>query len=132
MFIALGGVGAYATHPGGTNTIDTNDVIDGTLKARDLENFAVNKNKIGPDAVSTTKVQNNTLKGDDIDEASLGPVTSSLLGGLGRSGVRQNGSTGPGSCNPETTDLHQLRHRRHARPARARACPRDRHSERVR
>ena len=103
LFIALGGVGAYATHPGGTNTIDTNDVIDGTLKARDLENFAVNKNKIGPDAVSNTKVQNNSLKGDDIDEASLGAVTSSLLGGLGRQGLRQNGNTGPGTCDPEST-----------------------------
>jgi hypothetical protein len=32
-------------------------------------------------------------------------VTSSVLGGLGRAGLRQNGNPGPGNCNPETSTL---------------------------
>src|SRR6188768_3193289 len=44
----------------------------------------------------------NSLTGADVDESTLGTVPSSALGGLGRQGVRQNGQTGPGSCNPDS------------------------------
>ncbi len=59
---AMGGT-AYATHPGGANTISTGDIQDGQVQNADL----------GPSAVTTDRVANSTLTGSDV-------ATSGLLG----------------------------------------------------
>jgi hypothetical protein len=60
IFIALGGT-AYATHPGGANTISSGDIIDGQVQNPDL----------GPSAVTTDKVATSTLTGSDVATSGL-------------------------------------------------------------
>jgi hypothetical protein len=50
---------------------------------------------VAPNAVAGAEVADNSLRGTDIDESTLGQVPSALLGGLGR-------SSGGGSCDPES------------------------------
>lgn len=93
LFLALGGGAAYAA-----NTIGSGDVVDNTLKSRDLkDNAGVRSNDvvndvvpggglvgadIRPDALTSSDVSaltgadvtNESLKGDDIDESTLGKV----------------------------------------------------------
>jgi hypothetical protein len=44
IFIALGGT-AYASHPGGANTISSGDIIDGQVQNADLGSNAVSGSK---------------------------------------------------------------------------------------
>jgi C1q domain len=77
LFVALGGVGAYATH----ETILSSDIVDGEVKTPDLgttavtnakiANGAVTNLKLGINAVSTGKVIDNNLQGIDIKDATL-------------------------------------------------------------
>jgi hypothetical protein len=91
LFVALSGT-AYATHPGGANTISTVDIQNGEVKkedigagevtAGDIGVGAVNRQKLGRNAVTSEKVLDealtaddiafNTLRGDEILEESLG------------------------------------------------------------
>jgi hypothetical protein len=47
------------------------DIVNGEVKTPDLAAAGVTANKLAPNAVSNTKGLDNSLKGDDIDEASL-------------------------------------------------------------
>jgi hypothetical protein len=126
LFVAISTGGAYAA-----NTVFSTDIVDGEVKTADLANAGVTNGKLAPNAVTTGKVADNnitatdiantgnlgpaeigglgsadiadnSLTGADINENSLATVTSSVLGGLGRAGLRQNGQPGPGSCDPES------------------------------
>ena len=66
LFFALSGGAAWAA-----NTITSEDIINGEVKTPDLAAAGVTANKVAPNAVSNTKVLDNSLKGDDIDESSL-------------------------------------------------------------
>jgi hypothetical protein len=55
LFVALGGA-AYATHPGGANTIDSIDIINGQVKTADLGNSAVSNAKLANASVATAKI----------------------------------------------------------------------------
>jgi hypothetical protein len=96
LFVALSGT-AYATHPGGTNTISTDDIINGEVREPDILNGAVtgadinNTNGVrsedvrddtlfggglsaadlGPDSVAASEVLDNSLTGGDLDESTL-------------------------------------------------------------
>jgi hypothetical protein len=60
IFIALGGT-AYATHPGGDNTIDTGDIINGQVKQLD----------IGSNQVRSAEVIDDTFPGGGLAAADL-------------------------------------------------------------
>jgi hypothetical protein len=66
LFVALTGTSAYAA-----NTVFSADIVNGEVKTPDLAAAAVAANKLGPDAVDSAKVLDNSLKGDDIQESSL-------------------------------------------------------------
>jgi hypothetical protein len=66
LFLALTGTSAYAA-----NTVFSADIVDGEVKTPDLAASAVTAGKLGPDVVSSAKVLDNSLKGDDIQESTL-------------------------------------------------------------
>jgi hypothetical protein len=66
LFLALTGTSAYAA-----GTVFSEDIVNGEVKTPDLAAAGVTANKLGPNAVNNTKVLDNSLKGDDIDESSL-------------------------------------------------------------
>jgi hypothetical protein len=86
LFFALSGGVAWATHPGGANTISSVDIIDGEVRNGDLglnavgtdkiNNGAVRSEDIRDGAVRSTKVFDESLTGADVDESSLGQVPS--------------------------------------------------------
>lgn len=62
VFIALGGT-AHATHPGGADTISTEDVINGQVRSVDIGNAQV----------GAADVRDDTLAGGGLTAADLGP-----------------------------------------------------------
>jgi hypothetical protein len=112
LFLVLTGGAAYALD--GSNTVFSDDIVDGEVKTPDITNAAVVTDKLAQAAVTSGKVKNdnltggdvadesltgldvafNTLKGADIDESTLGQVPSALFGGVGR-------WKGGGRCDPE-------------------------------
>jgi hypothetical protein len=101
VFLALSGGVAWASHPGGANTINSADIIDGQVKEPDVGQAAVASNEVKNDSIvagdvapnslpssrvvdgslTGTDVANNSLKGADIDESTL-----SSIGGGGPAG----------------------------------------------
>jgi hypothetical protein len=91
LFLVLTGGVAVASHPGGVNTINSADIIDGEVKEADVGQGAVaspevkNNSIVGgdvaPNSLATGKivdgsltgvdVANNSLKGADVDESTL-------------------------------------------------------------
>jgi hypothetical protein len=67
---AMGGT-AWATHPGGANTINSADIIDGEVKTPDIANAAVGTNKLPQGAVTTGKVKDEDLTGGDVADGTL-------------------------------------------------------------
>ena len=113
LFLALGLGTAYATHPGGANTITTGDIVDGEVRSPDLANSGIQPVDIAPNSIPSTRladggvqgidiaddtvraadiapnaigsgrVANDSLNGSDIQEATLGGVDAETLNGQG-------------------------------------------------
>jgi len=66
LFVALGAGGAYAA-----DTIGSDDVIDESLRSRDIKDGEVKSTEIGANAVNSARVADDKLLGVDINEASL-------------------------------------------------------------
>jgi len=112
LFLVLGGGTAVALD--GSNTVFTDDIVDGEVKSEDIGGAEVQTGDLGPDAVTTGKISNGDVRsvdvldnnlnggdiadasvtGADVDESSLAQVPSAALGGIGRSGT--------GNCDPGT------------------------------
>ena len=60
VFIALSGT-AHATHPGGTNTISTDDIQNQAVTTPKLANNAVNTQKLNTNAVKTESIANSAV-----------------------------------------------------------------------
>jgi Sulfatase-modifying factor enzyme 1 len=58
--IALGGT-AYATHPGGQNTISSSDIINNEVRTEDLRDGAVNAADLRTDSVITGKIADGAV-----------------------------------------------------------------------
>ena len=81
IFIALGGTAAALD---GKNTVDSGDIKNGQVKTKDLKANAVN----------SAVVADNTITGDDVDEATLkGLGTAGAAGPAGPQGA--TGAQGP-------------------------------------
>jgi hypothetical protein len=74
LFFALTGGVAWATHPGGADTIDSGDIINAEVKNKDIADNAIGTNKIVTGGVRSVDVLDEGLRGTDIDEASLSPA----------------------------------------------------------
>jgi hypothetical protein len=110
LFLILSGGTAVALD--GSNTVFTDDIVNGEVKSEDIGGAEVQTGDLGPDAVTTGKISNGDVRsadvldnnlnggdiadasvtGADVDESSLAQVPSAALGGIGRSGT--------GNCNP--------------------------------
>jgi hypothetical protein len=105
VFIALGGVGAYAANEWngsniqdgtltgadiqdlslglpdyGANSISTGKLKDQDVRTADLRDLGVTNSKINWDSVTSGKVLNNNLTGDDINESTLVDVVKDYEG----------------------------------------------------
>jgi hypothetical protein len=110
LFFALSGGAAWATHPGGLNTISSDDIINGAVKSADVGNESLESQDVKndtfasgglqsadlrPGSVGGSEVADGSLTGADIQESSLGQVPSAALGGVGR-------HASAGTCDPES------------------------------
>lgn len=82
LFLVLTTGGAYAL--AGTNTVFSDDIVSGNVRNSDL----------AANAVSSAKIVDESLTGDDILETTLNPVPVAAQGGTGRYGFS-------GQCDPE-------------------------------
>jgi hypothetical protein len=106
VFGVLAGGTAYAA-----NTVFSADIVDGEVKSVDVGDNEIGSADVKDNSINTFDVHSflgvdvvdDTLTGADVNESTLGTVPSSVLGGLGRSGVRPSGQAGLGLCNPETS-----------------------------
>jgi hypothetical protein len=65
FLFAVGGT-AYATHPGGANTISTGDIINGEVKSGDIGEFEVRAGDIAPDSLGGAKIANGSIGNVDL------------------------------------------------------------------
>ena len=123
LFLALGLGTAYATHPGGANTISSADIINGQVTSADLLNGGVqpadiaansigtgrlqdggiqgidiadgtvNATDLAPNAIGSGRVANDSLTGDDIQEGTLAGVDADKLDGKDASEFAQGSAT---------------------------------------
>jgi hypothetical protein len=92
LFLILGGGAAYALD--GSNTVFSDDIVDGEVKAADVgqgavgspevKNNALTGADIAPNTLGSGQITDGSLTGADIDESTLGQVPSARLGGVGR------------------------------------------------
>jgi hypothetical protein len=75
FLFAVGGT-AYATHPGGANTISTGDIINGEVKTADLGDGEVRNPDLGADSVASGKIQDRQVKNADL---GLGASSSNTI-----------------------------------------------------
>jgi hypothetical protein len=82
LFFALTMGTAYATHPGGADTISTEDIIDSEVRSADINNGAVNTEDITNDGIRSEDVRDDTTPEGGLAAADLGAasVGSSELG----------------------------------------------------
>jgi hypothetical protein len=66
LFVALGGTTAYAA-----NTIGSKDVIDGSLRSRDIKNGNVKSTDIGRDQVTTSKLKAGNVGATDLADGAV-------------------------------------------------------------
>jgi hypothetical protein len=71
LFLVIAGGTAYATHPGGANTISSIDIINGEVKGLDIGPEAVGTTRLKADGVTSEKVLDNTLTGSDINPGAF-------------------------------------------------------------
>ena len=81
FLFAMGGT-AYGTHPGGVNTISSEDIIDGNVKHADLQINSVTGPNVFPSSLSGADIQIDSLSSSDL---GVGSVASSEVadGSLG-------------------------------------------------
>jgi uncharacterized protein YjbI with pentapeptide repeats len=70
LFVALSGT-AYATHPGGADTISSEDIIDEEVKAADIDNSAVRTFEILNDSVQGVDILDSTIASADLQNGQV-------------------------------------------------------------
>jgi hypothetical protein len=111
LFFALGGGAAWATHPGGANTISSGDIQDNQVFSADVRNDTLTGGGLAaadlrPGSVGTSEVALNSLNGGDINESSLGIVPNAdRLDGIDSSGFVQTSDWAGGDLYGEFSNL---------------------------
>jgi len=83
IFLALSGT-AYATHPGGANTISTGDIINGEVRSGDIGDGEVRAAEVAPDSLGSNKIADGSVKNADL---STGASSSNTIADGGIQGV---------------------------------------------
>lgn len=98
LFLVISGGSAYALD--GSNTVFSGDIVNNQVRAVDVANdttpYALTGLDIRNESMGGHDVIDNDLKGNDVDESTLGTVPSAMQGGVGRYAFE-------GSCNPDST-----------------------------
>ncbi len=83
LVLVVGGGAAYATHPGGTNTISSSDIINGEVRSVDIGTSAVTAADIAADAVTSDKIPNGSVTGADVANNSIASadITNNSIAG---------------------------------------------------
>jgi hypothetical protein len=71
LFLVLTGGVAWASHPGGANTINSADIIDGPVMTADVGRGEVRTGDILDGAVKTAELANGEVKIADIGQAAI-------------------------------------------------------------
>jgi hypothetical protein len=66
LFFALSGGAAWATHPGGANTISSTDIIDNEVKTQDVRDGNIRREDIRTDAVVTEHIADGAVQSADL------------------------------------------------------------------
>jgi hypothetical protein len=90
LFFAFTGGAAWATHPGGANTISSGDIINGEVENNDL----------GADSVGSGKIADRSVKNADL---SIGASSSNTIADGGIQGVDVKNETLTGAQVDEST-----------------------------
>ena len=100
LFFALTGGVAWATHPGGANTISSGDIINGEVKSADVGDGEVKNNDLGVDSVGSGKIADRQVKNADL---SIGASSSNTIADGGIQGVDVKNDTLTGTQVDEST-----------------------------
>jgi hypothetical protein len=104
FLFAIGGT-AYATHPGGVNTISSGDIINNEIRSEDIRSGAVQNSDTAPDSVTSGKIKNQEVRSGDVandssafaltgvDIADTDSLGSPEIGGLGGGDVTDGSIT---------------------------------------
>jgi hypothetical protein len=60
----------------GTNTVDSGDIINGTIRGKDIHRNAVTGKKVKNGSLTGADIKDNSLTGSDVNESTLGQVPS--------------------------------------------------------
>ena len=99
FLFAIGGT-AYATHPGGANTISSDDIINGEVTSSDLGAAATTVNKLAPDAVTRPKIADDAVTAAEVADAAIRApelATNAVTSLEVRNGELTTDDLGPGS-----------------------------------
>ena len=104
LFLALTMGTAYATHPGGGNTISSADIINGEVKSGDIGDFEVKGADVAPDSLGGGKIADRSVKNADL---SIGASSSNTIadGGIQGIDVKSNTLTGAHIANSSLTGI---------------------------
>ena len=94
LFFALSGGIAWATHPGGANTISSNDIINGEVKAPDVAQNSIRTDRIQNGAVTSADVADDSLRTEDIFDGQIHAIDVAF--GTLRGDEIQDGTVGGG------------------------------------
>lgn len=82
LYVALGGT-AIASHPGGQNTINSADIVDGQVKVADvgeaavasheLKNNSILPGDVAPNSLTSARIADGTLTSADVQNNALTP-----------------------------------------------------------
>jgi hypothetical protein len=92
FLFAVGGT-AYATHPGGANTISSGDILNGEVKSGDIGDGEVRAAEVASDSLGSNKIADGSVKNADL---SIGASSSNTIadGGVQSVDVKDDTLTG--------------------------------------
>ena len=97
LFFALSGGVAWATHPGGANTISSIDIINGEVKGLDSAPNAIRTGRIEDGAVTSDDVADDSLRSEDIFDGQIRAIDVAF--GTLRGDEIQDGTVGGGDLS---------------------------------
>jgi len=104
LFLVLTGGTAYALDD--SNTVFTDDIVNGEVRAADIRGDAVTSPKVLNGALAGVDVADDTITGADVNESTLGEVPNSAhLGGKSLSQLENTGASSftQAGCDPANT-----------------------------
>jgi hypothetical protein len=81
LFLVLGGGTAYALD--GSNTVFSDDIVNGEVKTADIGASEVQSSDIANDQVQSQDIGPNQVRGVDVDESTLKGIDPGSLNGVG-------------------------------------------------